>query len=123
MIANARMYSVSAAAGAAWRELLLRVAEQAGEPLEVIEYAAPAPLQALWNRTDQGAVFICGLPYSRSAQRLQLLVAPLPSPPEFRGRPEYWSEFVVRADSDVRSLSDTLGTRIAFTGTESQSGF
>jgi len=123
MFANARMYSVSPAAGEAWRALFLGVAQRAGEAVEVLDYPAPAPLPELWGRPDKAAVFMCGLPYSRLAPRPHLLAAPVPSPLEFGRRPQYWSEFVVRADSAHRSLEDTFGLTVAFTSIESQSGF
>jgi ABC-type phosphate/phosphonate transport system substrate-binding protein len=122
-IANARMYSVSAAAGEAWRALFSQLARRARLPIQVIDHPAPAPLSELWARSDRGAVFMCGLPFSRAEPRPQLIAAPVPLAVEFRGQPLYWSEFVVRADSAHHALSDTFGGRIAFTTPESQSGF
>lgn len=123
MIANARMYSVSAEAGAVWRELLSGIIAQAGVPATVIDYPAPAPLEELWLRTDQAAVFMCGLPYSHAEPRPVLMAAPVPSPAEFLGAPQYWSDFVVRKDSAFREVRDTFGRRIAFTVPGSQSGY
>ncbi len=122
MIANARMYSVSAAAGAVWRELLSGIIARAGVPTTVIDYPPPAPLEDLWSRTDQAAVFMCGLPYSRAEPRPVLIAAPIPSPAEFHGTPQYWSDFVVRKDSALRTVQDAFGKRIAFTVPGSQSG-
>ena len=122
MIANARMYSVSAEAGAAWRELLSGIIAQAGVPATVIDHPAPAPLEDLWSRPDLTAVFMCGLPYSRTEPQPVLIAAPLPSPPEFHGAAAYWSDFVVRDDSAFRTVPDTFGKRIAFTVPSSQSG-
>ena len=121
-IANARMYSVSPAVAALWRELLSALIAQAGVSASVIEHAEPAPLDELWKRRDMGAVFMCGLPFSRTEPRPVLLAAPVPSPPEFAGQPRYWSELVVRADSGFRTVEDTFGGRIAFTVPGSQSG-
>jgi ABC-type phosphate/phosphonate transport system substrate-binding protein len=123
VIANARMYSVNAEAGAVWRELLSGIIAQAGVPAAVIDYPPPAPLEDLWLRSDQAAVFMCGLPYSRAEPRPVLIAAPIPSPPEFHGAPLYWSDFVVRKDSAVRTVQDAFGQRIAFTVPGSQSGF
>jgi ABC-type phosphate/phosphonate transport system substrate-binding protein len=123
MIANARMYAVSAAAAEFWRQLFLSVAKRSGVALEVIEHAPPAPIAELWERADKAAVFMCGLPYSRAVPRPQLLVAPVPAARDFNGKAEYWSEFVVRVESRYQTLADTWGTRIAFTTPESQSGF
>ncbi len=122
-IASARMYAVSAAAADTWRELLLQLARRARMPLQIVDHPAPASIAELWARNDKAAVFMCGLPYSRAAPQPQLLAAPVPSAPEFRGQPLYWSEFVVATESAHRSLEDTFGGRIAFTSPESQSGF
>jgi hypothetical protein len=122
MIANARMYSISPEAGTLWRSLLSNIIAQAGVPVTVIEHPAPAPLSALWSRPDQAAVFMCGLPYSRTDPQPVLVAAPVPSPAEFGDRPDYWSDFVVREASGFRSVKDTFGKRIAFTVPDSQSG-
>jgi ABC-type phosphate/phosphonate transport system substrate-binding protein len=122
-MANARMYSVSAAAAASWHELFTRVARRARQPLQVIDYPPPAPLANLWARPDKAAVFMCGLPFSLAEPRPYLLAAPIPSAAEFAGQPLYWSEFIVRSDSAHRSVRDTYGARVAFTSTTSQSGF
>jgi ABC-type phosphate/phosphonate transport system substrate-binding protein len=73
-------------------------------------------------RTDQAAVFMCGLPYSRAEPQPVLIAAPVPSPAEFHGAPRYWSDFVVRKDSVFRAVQDAFGQRIAFTVPGSQSG-
>jgi ABC-type phosphate/phosphonate transport system substrate-binding protein len=116
------MYSVSAQAGAVWRELLSGVLAQAGVPATVIDHPTPAPLEDLWNRPDLAAVFMCGLPFSRTKPQPVLIAAPIPSPPEFQGAADYWSDFVVREDSSFRTVPDTFGGRIAFTVPGSQSG-
>jgi ABC-type phosphate/phosphonate transport system substrate-binding protein len=122
MIANARMYSVAPAVGELWRQLFCAVAESAGDALTWMEHPAPAPISELWGREDLGAVFMCGLPYSRSVPRPAIVAAPVPSGPGFDGRPQYWSELVVRADSGFQLVEETFGHRIALTTMESQSG-
>ncbi len=123
MIANARMYSVSPLVAGLWRTLLSAVIAEAGVAVTLIEHAAPAPLEALWSRTDQGAVFMCGLPFSRAQPQPTLIAAPVPSPAEFGGQAQYWSDFVVRADSAFGTVEETFGKRIALTVRESQSGY
>lgn len=122
MIANARMYSVSPEAAALWRKLLGAVIEHAGLDIELFEHAAPLPIEELWQRSDKAAVFMCGLPFSLSEPRPELIAAPVPSPPDFHGLPQYWSEMVVRADSTFHTIEDTFGGRIALTVPDSQSG-
>jgi ABC-type phosphate/phosphonate transport system substrate-binding protein len=122
MIANARMYSVSPEAAALWRKLLAAVVEHAGLDITLVEHTEPAPINELWRRSDKAAVFMCGLPFSRSDPRPELIAAPVPSPAAFRSLPEYWSEIVVRKDSGFQAIEDTFGGRIALTVPDSQSG-
>jgi hypothetical protein len=122
MIANARMYSVSPEAADAWRRLLGAVIDYAGLDIRVIEHPEPAPIDELWQRSDKAAVFMCGLPFSRSDPQPQIIAAPIPSPPDFHGLPQYWSDLVVRKDSAAQTIADTFGSRIALTVPDSQSG-
>jgi ABC-type phosphate/phosphonate transport system substrate-binding protein len=122
MIANARMYSVSPETAGLWRSLLTAVIEHAGLDITLLEHTEPAPIDELWKRPDMAAVFMCGLPFSRSDPQPQLIAAPVPSPPDFRGLPQYWSEMVVRKDSSFQAIEDTFGGRIALTVPDSQSG-
>ncbi len=122
MIANARMYSVSPEAAGLWRRLLAALIEHAGLDIKLLEHTEPAPIKELWDRPDKAAVFMCGLPFSLSDPRPELIAAPVPSPPDFRGLPQYWSEMVVRKDSGFQIIEDTFGGRIALTVPDSQSG-
>ncbi len=122
MITNARMYSVDPAPGAAWRALFEVIVRRSGLPIDYIEHPFPAAINDLWQRPDKAAVFMCGLPYACATHRPELVAVPVPSPAAFRGLPQYWSEFVVRADSGFTHLEDTFGGRIAFTEPMSQSG-
>jgi ABC-type phosphate/phosphonate transport system substrate-binding protein len=123
MIACARMYSWSPSLAAAWRRLLEWVAAAANVDMPVIEHAAPATLDSLWAREDMGCVFMCGFPWALRPERAHLLAAPVPSPTRYGGRPVYFTEFIVRADSPYRTLEDTFGARIAYSTEESHSGY
>jgi ABC-type phosphate/phosphonate transport system substrate-binding protein len=123
MIANARMYAVDAQTAGLWRALLSSVTAQAGLDVEVIEHAPPAAIDDLWRRTDMAAVFMCGLPYSCANPQPTLIAAPVPSPVEFAGRAEYWSELVVRSDSSFGDLESTFGGKLCLTAPNSQSGY
>jgi len=123
LIANARMYAVTATARAAWRALFEWVSRYSDVPLRYVDHAAPAPLEELWARTDLGATFMCGFPFATAAMRPQLVAGPVPSPPRYGRRPVYCTDFVVRADSKFTRLSDVFGARIGWTVSHSQSGF
>ncbi len=124
MIASARMYSWSPSLLAAWGRLLGWVRERSGVPLDVLNPATePASLDDLWARPDMGCVFMCGYPWALRESRPHLLAAPVPSPPRFGGRPDYVSDFIVRADSAFTTLPDTFGSTIAYSTEHSHSGY
>jgi len=123
MIANARMYATSPRVAAAWRTLLEWVIERAGVACEVVDYPPPQPLAALWARADLGCAFMCGYPLARASKPPSVLAAPVPSPPAYGGKPIYWTNLVVRADSPLTRLTDAFGQRIAYTSVDSQSGY
>jgi len=123
MIANARMYSIDEATAAAWRALLEWVIRRAGMRCTVVDHPAPQPLPALWARRDLGCVFMCGYPFATAMPQPALLAAPLPAGARYAGRPVYWTDLVVRADSGIADLADTFGRRIAWTTEDSQSGW
>ena len=122
-VASARMYSWSPPLTAAWRRLLDWVAARSGGALEVLELADPYPLEKLWAREDLGCVFMCGYPWALRAERPHLLAVPVPSPSRYGGRPIYFTDFVVRADSPHRTLEDTFGGGIAYSIEHSHSGY
>jgi len=121
-VANARMYSAAPAAKRAWRELLGWALGRAGLDWALLDYDAPAPLAGLWARDDLGCAMMCGLPYSQRAPRPALVAAPVPSPARYRGRPAYFTDVVVRADSPHRTLEDTFGAVVGYTLEDSMSG-
>ena len=124
MIASARMYSWSPSLLAAWRRLLEWVGERSGVGFDVLDPSAePASLDDLWARPDMACVFMCGYPWALRESRPHLLAAPVPSPPRFGGRPDYVSDFIVRADSPFKDLADTFGGTIAYSAEHSHSGY
>lgn len=100
-----------------------RVGERLGRPAELVvaeDYARCA--------ADVDHVcFVCSVPYlllsSTGAMRMEVLAAPLLRGRRYAGRPIYFSDVVVRADSEYRSLDDLRGTRWAFNEPYSHSGF
>lgn len=123
LIANARMYSVSPAAAAAWRRLLAHVIASSGVAMEIIDHAYPAPLADLWARPDLGCALMCGWPFVREGAVKTLLAAPVPAADWAGGQPVYRSDFIVARDSPLQRLEDTFGHRFAFNAEESHSGY
>jgi ABC-type phosphate/phosphonate transport system substrate-binding protein len=123
LVANARMYAVTAAADAAWKEMFAWLSRRSSVPLQPIDHPFPAPLAQLWSRSDLGCAFMCGLPYLRSPYPPKPIAAPVPSAARFGGRAIYMTDLVVRADSAFRTLEDTFGHRLGYTVEDSHSGY
>lgn len=122
-VANARMYSVAPEARAAWKKLFAWLAATSDVQLDIIDHAYPASLEALWDRADLGAVFMCGWPFARREMKPRLVAAPIPANVRYGGKPIYFTDFIVRSHSDFRTLADTFGRRLAYTANDSHSGF
>ncbi|HXZ59591.1 MAG TPA: PhnD/SsuA/transferrin family substrate-binding protein [Steroidobacteraceae bacterium] len=123
MIANARMYAVTAEVEAAWRALLEHVARDAAVALSYVPYPAPQPLEELWKRKDMGAVLMCGFPIALELAAVIPLAAPIPRAGWAQGRALYRTDLIVRADAPYRVLEDTFGGRAGWTVPHSHSGF
>jgi hypothetical protein len=108
MIANARMYAINERVATAWRQLFEWIAHDAGVPLEVIAHAPPLSLAELWRRDDLGCALMCGYPWAtwqHPSNRPIPLAAPIPSLPACKGRPIYWTDIIVRANSRIRKAA------------------
>src|SRR5437660_6138358 len=123
LIANARMYAVTPAVKAAGQDLFAWVARTSDVPLAYLDHAAPAPLEALWERDDLGAAFMCGFPFASAARRPEPLAAPVSSPPRYAGLPQYCTDFIVRADRDPAPGTDLGSARVGWTVAHSHSGY
>lgn len=117
------MYSICPETTAAWYRLLTWVGRRAKVDLDVIDHPAPASLQDLWARDDLGLVFMCGWPFARQGYRHRLVAAPVPTLPQYKDRPIYFTYFAVHKNSPFHKLEETFGGRLAWTVEHSQSGF
>ncbi|MDQ5817545.1 MAG: PhnD/SsuA/transferrin family substrate-binding protein [Actinomycetota bacterium] len=99
------------------------VGEELGHRVELIVGSSFDQFSA--GQADVG--FICGLPYVQLARQpsppVELLAAPVLQGARYRGRPIYFSDVIVRADSGYRSFSDLRGCSWAYNDLDSHSGY
>lgn len=117
------MYAVSPVAVEAWKQIFRWVESESGIGLDIIDYPAPAPLVDLWNRSDLGAVFMCGWPYAKAGFKHNLIVAPVPASDRCFNKPIYFTDFVVKRESSYLNLSETFDDTLAWTVDHSHSGY
>ena len=102
------------------------LADRTGQPLELLP---PLAWGEQLRRLDAGDIrfaFLCGLPYVEKREAglpLELLAAPVMAAERYAGRPVYFTDVVVRADSPARSFADLRGRTWAYNGIDSNSGY
>lgn len=71
--------------------------------------------------------FICGLPLARHHRvargKLQAIVAPVMQPSRYQNRPVYFSDIIVKADSELQSWDDLMGKIFCYNDPGSNSGY
>lgn len=94
------------------------------------EYVSGIPWQERERWFDRGEIqilWLCGLPYVNKTDDggndMELLAVPVPADPRYQGRPVYFSDIVVRRQSDFQSFLDLRGTAFAYNEPRSHSGF
>jgi phosphonate transport system substrate-binding protein len=106
-----------------YRSMADYVGEKLGYRTELVVGSSFGQFAA--GRADVG--FICGLPYVQLARQpsppVELLAAPVLRGERYQGRPIYFSDVIVRAESRYRSFSDLRGCSWAYNDLDSHSGY
>jgi ABC-type phosphate/phosphonate transport system substrate-binding protein len=108
------------------RPIYAGIAAYVGQHLGEGAQLTGAPWAERLRLLDEGGVdvaFLCGLPYSRRLDRLELLGAPVMAAPRYRGRPVYFTDVIVRRDSPVRSFEELRDRTWAYNDGDSNSGY
>jgi phosphonate transport system substrate-binding protein len=108
------------------RRLTAYLAERLGQP---VVFADDDLWQERQRRLDSGEVdvaWICGLPYVRRTDTISptvsLVAAPVMSAPRYGDSPIYFSDVVVRQESEWTAFADLRGKRWAYNEPSSHSG-
>lgn len=99
-----------------WRDYLQ---ERLGVPIVFVQRGSYREITALVQRDELDFAWVCGYPYVRNRDTMELLAMP-----NYGGRPLYRSYLIVPAsDTLTRSFSDLAGKVFAYSDPDSNSGF
>lgn len=107
----------------AHRAIVAWLARAAEIPMALVESGTWQEQLALLDRGEVDGAFICGLPYTLRADQLEPIAAPAHTAPVYAGRAVYWSDVIVRRDSQAQSFAALRGARWAYNEPGSFSGF
>ncbi|MDF0602901.1 PhnD/SsuA/transferrin family substrate-binding protein [Psychromarinibacter sp. C21-152] len=89
-----------------------------GDPIDLIQRRTYQEITASLLDGSVDAAWICGYPFLQHRDRLALLGVPV-----WRGRPQYQSYLIVRAEDQAKALADLRGGIHAFSDPNSNSGY
>ena len=109
------------------RSLADYIASQLGTSIEIVEGVPWQERERMLDRGEIDIAWICGLPYTLKADRpssvIELLAAPVMLGSRYQGRPVYFSDVVVRQESQFREFADLRHTVWAYNEKNSHSGY
>jgi phosphonate transport system substrate-binding protein len=108
-----------------------RITDYVAERMSInAEFVNNIPWQERERLLDEKSIqvgWICGLPYVWKADQaepvIELLAAPVMAGKRYRNQPTYFSDVVVRSESDFRTFADLRGASFAYNEPRSHSGF
>ncbi len=107
--------------------LAIYLAEQLARPVRFVDDCSWQERARLLDSGVIDLAWICGTPYVRRVDTLQptvtLLVAPVQAAARYGGRPVYFSDVVVRAQSPLHHFADLRGRRWGYNEPNSHSGY
>ncbi len=107
----------------AYARIARRIGEELGRRAELVVAADYARCAADIDHV----CFVCSVPYlllrEAGIQRMEVIAAPVLAGRRYAGRPVYFSDVIVGADSRFRRFADLRGARWAYNEPYSHSGF
>ena len=102
-------------------------AEGAGYAVKVVDVDPWEERRRLIDTGEVDVAWLCSLPYIRMADeprpRVELLAAPVMEGDRYAGKPVYFSQVVVRADSSFETFEDLRGASFGYNEPASHSGY
>jgi phosphonate transport system substrate-binding protein len=114
-------------ADAVCRRIGAYLGEKLGIPCEFIDHISWQERERMLDRGEVEIGWICGLPYvwkvEREAPGIELLAAQVMQAKRYQDQPVYYSDVIVRRDSNFSAFMDLRGASWAFNEPHSHSGY
>ncbi len=108
------------------RELAEYLGARTPTTIEIVTTGMWAEREARFEAGEIALGWICGAPYVEKMARhlpLRLLAAPVMAHPRYKNRPIYFSDVIVRAESEFLTFDDLRGARWVYNEPNSHSGY
>jgi phosphonate transport system substrate-binding protein len=103
------------------------LSEKLGVPCEFVAEPTWQEREQMLDDGQANIGWICGLPYVQKVDQagvpIELLAAPVMDKARYQGKPIYFSDVIVRRESDFRSFEELRGKSWAYNEPNSQSGY
>lgn len=110
-----------------YQKLTDHLSVKTGIPCEFISGLAYGTINEMLKAGAVDAAFVCGMPYvierDKADPSVVLIAAPVMKDPRYGGKPQYFSDLVVKKDSVIQSFADLKGKVYVYNDELSNSGY
>jgi phosphonate transport system substrate-binding protein len=110
-----------------YQKLADHLAVKMGIPCEFVSGLAYGTINDMLKTGAVDAAFVCGMPYVLERDKpdpsVVLVAAPVMKDARYGGKPQYFSDLIVKKDSPIRSFADLKGKVYVYNDKLSNSGY
>lgn len=110
-----------------YQRIVEHLERKLGQDLELVTGLGYETINSMLADGAIDMAFVCGFPYvllrDRPDPQVELVAAPVMKSARYQGRPVYYSDLIVRVDSDIQSIHDLRGRTYVYNEETSNSGY
>lgn len=110
-----------------YQHIVEHLERKLGQDLELVTGLGYETINSMLADGAIDMAFVCGFPYvllrDRPDPQVELVAAPVMKSARYQGKPVYYSDLIVGADSDIQSIQDLRGRTYVYNEETSNSGY